>query len=332
MTDPAQDPNNSPKPVGISGHGEINLAVHRFMQGAKQVRAGTDVDVARLESFGNDLMAKVAAEASPGLNGHASIAHELESRSGKTRFVADVIDRRSGDQEAAVVFSPKLVSERPIREAPQQYLIPPWTELHPEIAELFRRGSDGAPGNRRQVREMDFNPYRRDQIEIIHAPIAVVVTDKVPEEGHFDPLASARVALVLSTEAFREASRHLITQFDSLTKPQGTDGSDPLIEAHKLNHRRRGAEGLQPRNALSTEVSLDVFMQRCPCYLAGLVAREVILREMRESAAQTDDQSASIRSIKLTENWGVSIKVAFGSETVRELVISKTQPERVSFA
>ncbi len=308
-------PSPSPKP---STEQELRVAIAKAHLGGKEVSAGSDHWIAGLENAGDDHLKTIKDETSSALLGKM------------LTFEPTVIARKVSDEGHSVVFSPLVRRMHSHGDhEPGGYLIPPWQELHPEIGEILRRGTDTEIGGPKHQREMEFHAYKGSQLDIVRSPIAILVTDQRIENAVGTPVGAPSIVVLWSKAAFIECSEGLISQFAAVQK--GAVVSSDSVNALKLGRGRSWEGARQSGPAWLGEIPLPGFLERCPSYLSGLIAYESVHKAVRETLASTDSPDIAVTGVRFRENWNLEVKFKFGQEE-RELVISPHLPERLSFS
>ena len=309
------DQNSHPRP---SPEQEVRVAVAKAHLGGKEVPPGSNHWIAALENSGEDHLKAVADQTRQAL-----LARML-------MLEPEVLARRSSDEGHSVVFSPKLACMDPRSEhGSGGYLIPPWQELHPEIGQIFRRGTEHDAGPK-HLREMEFHSRGDSQLDIVRSPIAIMLSDRQLENSVATPVGEHSVVVLWSKAAFIECSETFIRQFEHVQT--GGVAAQNDLSALKLGHGRRHSWQNQGQHTPEWigEVPLQQLLDRCPSYLAGLVAYEAAQKAVRETLARDESPEISVTGIKFRANWSLEVTFKFDQEQ-RELVISPHLPEKLSF-
>lgn len=326
MSGPNYEHDNHPnQPEHVDGAKQIQVAIAKSHLGGKEVIAGSSVALAGLENSANDQLSEAG--------------EQLESPLWKRTLVfePEVVARRASADGYSVFVEPTLrdgLNPDPTTP-PAGYLLPPWQELHPHIGEMFRRGNEAATGDQKKLRQMEFHSYGERSVEALHHPIVLMATDRALESDQA-PLSYDRSNLTVlwSSQAFMEAAQNLVAQFETLTTPvsrSNTIASNPDTAALKLRQPSAWRKQVQAQETqTSVEIPLNQFLDRCPCYLAGIAAYEAVHRLIEDTALEPGTPDITVSAVKLRPNWDLEVQFKFGTE-VRELIVACRQPERLSF-
>ena len=326
---PSNNPTPSPAPQPEKPLLELQTAFARANPGSHEVKTDSDPRFRDVQELSRTAMFNIHSEA----EGFFKInigAEGVFSDASKT-FEVQTLSRRATDEQAAILYSLNVYTPSyDERSAPTKaFYLPQWQTLHPEILRMLGRPDQQIGEGPKKTSVAVGQSYQEGDDGIVRTRVGLMF--RTDEAGRLE------TRVLWSTPAFLEVATRLEASFKEIVggRTRSAEPEQSAIDRQKLGNRRGGSAARSSGGDLPDGIKpldLETFIDRCPNYLAGLIAREITERVSRDSRDQEliREPMTYIREIKLRENWDIGVKMIIGGEA-RELVVSKRNPESLSF-